>query len=107
MTTHQHTRSEGECWISYQFCLAIGPSLIRYPTIYWAPAGKKDSPEKYEVSLHPLFTLSTAPLLQGGREVADFVDFLKRKATNPVVISGEDEEEEAGEKEKSKDKQEL
>jgi protein disulfide isomerase family A protein 3 len=62
-----------------------------YPTIYWAPAGKKDSPEKYE----------------GGREVADFVDFLKRKATNPVVISGEDEEEEAGEKEKSKDKQEL
>ena len=37
--------------------------------------------------------------------MADFVDFLKRKATNPVVVSGEDEDEE-GEK-KSNDKEEL
>ena len=49
----------------------------------------------------PLVPLS----LQGGREVADFVDFLKRKATNPVVIAGEDPEKKK--KKKSEDKEEL
>jgi len=41
-----------------------------FPTIYWAPMGSKDSPKKY----------------QGGREVKDFVDFIKREATNPVEL---------------------
>lgn len=34
----------------------------------------------------------------------DFVDFLKRKATNPAVIAGEEEKKK---KKKKKDKQEL
>ncbi|XP_035667308.1 protein disulfide-isomerase A3-like [Branchiostoma floridae] len=37
-----------------------------FPTIFWAPAGGKDNPEKYN----------------GGREVDDFMSFLKRKATH-------------------------
>ena len=32
--------------------------------------GSKDSPKKY----------------QGGREVKDFIEFIKREATNPVII---------------------
>ena len=43
----------------------------RFPTLYWAPMGSKDSPKKY----------------QGGREVSDFVDYIKREATNPVELS--------------------
>ena len=53
--------------------------LPRFPTIYWAPMGNKDSPKKY----------------QGGREVNDFIEFIKREATNPVEI---------GEKKKKKKK---
>merc|ERR1712168_732636 len=52
-----------------------------FPTLYWAPMGSKDSPQKY----------------QGGREVNDFVDFIKREATNPVEL---------GEKKKKKKKKE-
>ena len=44
---------------------------FRFPTLYWAPMGSKDSPKKY----------------QGGREVTDFVDYIKREATNPVELS--------------------
>lgn len=53
-----------------------------FPTIYWSPMGSKDSPKKY----------------QGGREVKDFIEFIKREATNPVVIE---------EKKKKKKKTEL
>jgi len=41
--------------------------------------GSKDSPKKY----------------QGGREVSDFIEFIKKEATNPVEI---------GEKKKKKKK---
>ncbi|XP_029870129.1 protein disulfide-isomerase A3 [Aquila chrysaetos chrysaetos] len=41
-----------------------------FPTIYFAPAGKKQSPKKYE----------------GGREVSDFISYLKREATNTPVL---------------------
>jgi len=50
-----------------------------FPTIYWAPMGNKVNPKKY----------------QGGREVADFFEFIQREATNPVEI---------GEKKKKKRK---
>jgi len=43
-----------------------------FPTIYWAPAGNKETPKKYE----------------GGREVDDFIEFIKKEATNPVVLGG-------------------
>uniref|UniRef100_A0AAR2IUT1 Protein disulfide-isomerase n=1 Tax=Pygocentrus nattereri TaxID=42514 RepID=A0AAR2IUT1_PYGNA len=41
-----------------------------FPTIYFAPAGQKDQPRKYE----------------GGREVIDFISYLKKEATNPLVL---------------------
>lgn len=44
-----------------------------FPTIYFSPAGQKDSPKKYN----------------GGREVSDFVSYLKREASNPVVVPDE------------------
>ena len=47
--------------------------------------GSKDSPKKY----------------QGGREVSDFLDFIKREATNPVVL------EEGKKKKKKKAKTDL
>ncbi|XP_034541479.1 protein disulfide-isomerase A3 [Notolabrus celidotus] len=51
-----------------------------FPTIYFSPAGRKMSPKKYE----------------GGREVSDFLAYLKREATNPLVV-----QEEAKKKKKS------
>nr|XP_023657071.1 protein disulfide-isomerase A3-like isoform X1 [Paramormyrops kingsleyae] len=42
-----------------------------FPTIYFSPAGKKDSPIRYE----------------GGRDVEDFLNFLKKEATHPLVLS--------------------
>ncbi|XP_048883078.1 protein disulfide isomerase family A, member 7 isoform X2 [Brienomyrus brachyistius] len=42
-----------------------------FPTIYLSPAGKKDSPIRYE----------------GGRDVEDFLNFLKKEATHPLVLS--------------------
>uniref|UniRef100_A0A673ZFZ7 Protein disulfide-isomerase n=1 Tax=Salmo trutta TaxID=8032 RepID=A0A673ZFZ7_SALTR len=44
-----------------------------FPTIFFAPAGQKMSPKKYE----------------GAREVSDFVSYLKREATNPLVAQEE------------------
>jgi len=41
-----------------------------FPTLYWAPMGNKENPVKY----------------QGGREVSDFVKYIKEHATNPVDI---------------------
>uniref|UniRef100_A0AAY4B307 Protein disulfide-isomerase n=1 Tax=Denticeps clupeoides TaxID=299321 RepID=A0AAY4B307_9TELE len=40
-----------------------------FPTIYFSPAGQKQNPKKYE----------------GGREVSDFISYLKREATNPLT----------------------
>lgn len=56
-----------------------------FPTIFFSPAGNKQSPKKYE----------------GGREVSDFISYLKREATNPVVALEDDK------KAKKKKKSEL
>ncbi|KAM4747715.1 protein disulfide-isomerase A3 [Rhinophrynus dorsalis] len=45
-----------------------------FPTIYFAPAGSKQSPKRYE----------------GGREVNDFISYLKKEATNPPIIKEDD-----------------
>ncbi|KAG8440591.1 hypothetical protein GDO86_006368 [Hymenochirus boettgeri] len=45
-----------------------------FPTIYFAPAGSKQSPKRYE----------------GGREVSDFLSYLKKEATNPPVVKDEE-----------------
>ncbi|XP_072535579.1 protein disulfide isomerase family A, member 7 [Salminus brasiliensis] len=42
-----------------------------FPTIYFAPAGQKDQPRQYE----------------GGREVNNFISYLKEEATNPLHLS--------------------
>jgi protein disulfide isomerase family A protein 3 len=44
-----------------------------FPTLYWSPMGSKENPKKYE----------------GGRDVADFVSYIKREATNPVEVKDE------------------
>ncbi|XP_076846743.1 protein disulfide isomerase family A, member 7 [Brachyhypopomus gauderio] len=41
-----------------------------FPTIYFAPAGQKDQPRRYE----------------GGREVNDFVTYLKKEASHPLIL---------------------
>uniref|UniRef100_A0A8C9S0Z5 Protein disulfide-isomerase n=1 Tax=Scleropages formosus TaxID=113540 RepID=A0A8C9S0Z5_SCLFO len=56
-----------------------------FPTIYFSPMGSKQSPKKYE----------------GGREVSDFISYLKKEATNAPVVQ-EDEK-----KPKKKKKTEL
>lgn len=58
--------------------------IFRFPTIYWAPMGSKDNPKKY----------------QGGREVNDFIEFIKKEATNAVDVGEET-------KKKKKQKKEL
>ncbi|XP_061679111.1 protein disulfide-isomerase A3 [Syngnathoides biaculeatus] len=55
-----------------------------FPTIYFSPAGSKMNPKKYE----------------GGRELSDFVSYLKREAANPLVM---DEEPKKKKKKKSSD----
>ncbi|KAM4631433.1 protein disulfide-isomerase A3-like [Polymixia lowei] len=54
----------------------LGYDVQGYPTIYFAPAGKKDQPIRY----------------QGGREVKDLLKFLRREATHGLVLSGAREE---------------
>ncbi|KAM8862023.1 protein disulfide-isomerase A3 [Synchiropus picturatus] len=44
-----------------------------FPTIYFAPAGRKMSPMRYE----------------GGREVSDFIAYLKKEASNPLAMQEE------------------
>ncbi|KAE8618062.1 hypothetical protein XENTR_v10009261 [Xenopus tropicalis] len=56
-----------------------------FPTIYFTPAGSKQKPKRYE----------------GGREVSDFLSYLKKEATNPPVVK-EDEK-----PKKKKKKEEL
>uniref|UniRef100_A0A8C7M1W0 Protein disulfide-isomerase n=1 Tax=Oncorhynchus mykiss TaxID=8022 RepID=A0A8C7M1W0_ONCMY len=41
-----------------------------FPTIFFVPAGQKDQPRKYE----------------GGREVNDFLNYLKEVATHPLIL---------------------
>ncbi|XP_019934921.2 protein disulfide-isomerase A3 [Paralichthys olivaceus] len=53
-----------------------------FPTIYFSPAGHKMNPKKYE----------------GGRDVGDFLSYLKREASNPLVM-----QEEPKKKKKKKD----
>ncbi|KAF7657957.1 hypothetical protein LDENG_00019990 [Lucifuga dentata] len=60
-----------------------------FPTIYFSPAGQKTSPKKYE----------------GGREVSDFIAYLKREATNTIVV--QDESKKKKKKKKDDDKTEL
>lgn len=51
--------------------------------------GRKSSPQKY----------------QGGREVSDFIEFLKRESTNPFEL--EDGKKKKKKKKSKKDKEEL
>ncbi|CAL8375062.1 unnamed protein product [Arctogadus glacialis] len=44
-----------------------------FPTLFFVPAGEKQNPRKYE----------------GGREVSDFLAYLKKEATNPLVTAEE------------------
>uniref|UniRef100_A0A7N6FBR9 protein disulfide-isomerase n=1 Tax=Anabas testudineus TaxID=64144 RepID=A0A7N6FBR9_ANATE len=53
-----------------------GYDVQGYPTIYFAPVGKKDEPIRYE----------------GGREVQDFLKFLKREASHSLAFSGSKDE---------------
>ncbi|XP_017330169.1 protein disulfide-isomerase A3 [Ictalurus punctatus] len=55
-----------------------------FPTIYFSPAGQKQNPKRYE----------------GGREVSDFISYLKKEASNPLVVK-EDEEKKKSKKKKS------
>ncbi|XP_076877596.1 protein disulfide-isomerase A3 [Brachyhypopomus gauderio] len=59
-----------------------------FPTIYFSPAGQKQNPKRYE----------------GGREVSDFISYLKKEASNPLVAK---DTEEKKSKKKKKDKSEL
>ncbi|KAK1804394.1 hypothetical protein P4O66_020422 [Electrophorus voltai] len=60
-----------------------------FPTIYFSPAGQKQNPKRYE----------------GGREVSDFISYLKKEASNPLVVK--DAEETKKKKKKKDDKSEL
>lgn len=62
-----------------------------FPTIYWAPMGRKDSPKKYE----------------GGREVSDFIDFLKRESTNPFELEDVQKKKKKKKKKAKKDREDL
>ncbi|XP_036418541.1 protein disulfide isomerase family A, member 8 [Colossoma macropomum] len=53
-----------------------GYDVQGFPTIYFVPAGRKDDPKRYE----------------GPREMKDFLSFLKREATNSLVLNGVKEE---------------
>ncbi|XP_065148039.1 protein disulfide-isomerase A3 [Paramisgurnus dabryanus] len=57
-----------------------------FPTIFFSPAGQKQNPKKYE----------------GGREVSDFISYLKKEATNPLDVQEDDDK-----KSKKKKKSEL
>ncbi|XP_026155253.1 protein disulfide isomerase family A, member 8 [Mastacembelus armatus] len=54
----------------------LGYDVQGYPTIYFAPVGKKDEPIRYE----------------GGRELKDFLKFLKHEASHSLVFSGSKDE---------------
>ncbi|XP_034017088.1 protein disulfide-isomerase A3-like [Thalassophryne amazonica] len=51
--------------------IPLGYDIQGYPTIYFLPAGRKDEPIRYE----------------GGREVKEFLKFLKEHATRSLMLS--------------------
>ena len=58
---------------------------------------------QYTYDLYKCYILYTLYIEQGGREVSDFISFIKKNATNkPVVVEGEKEK-----KKKKKEKKEL
>ncbi|XP_078097604.1 protein disulfide-isomerase A3 [Mustelus asterias] len=59
-----------------------------FPTLYFAPMGKKQSPKKYE----------------GGREVSDFMNYLKKESSHPLAVPVEEKK---SKKKKKEDKEEL
>jgi len=68
----------------------VPPSLgVRgFPTLFFFPMGNKDNPKKYE----------------GGREVADFLKYLKRESTNGISkIAGDDKDKKKKKKKSKKD----
>ena len=81
-------------------------SVCRYPTIYFAPVGRKDEPIRYEVTLNVInnpprsYTYHLAPVghmmsslsSQGGRELKDFLKFLKRESSHSLQLGGSKEE---------------
>lgn len=50
----------------------LGYDVQGFPTIYFAPVGRKDEPVRY----------------QGTRELKDFLRFLKREASHSLMLSG-------------------
>ncbi|XP_041823260.1 protein disulfide-isomerase A3-like [Melanotaenia boesemani] len=56
--------------------IPLGYDVQGYPTIYFAPVGKKVDPIRY----------------QGARELKDFLKFLKREASHKLVFSGNRDE---------------
>ncbi|XP_007566541.1 protein disulfide-isomerase A3-like [Poecilia formosa] len=54
----------------------LGYDVQGFPTIYFAPVGKKDDPVRY----------------QGARELKDFLKFLKQEASHNLVLPGLKEE---------------
>nr|XP_020477138.1 protein disulfide-isomerase A3-like isoform X3 [Monopterus albus] len=56
--------------------IPLGYDVQGYPTIYFAPVGKKDEPIRYE----------------GVRELKDFLKFLNREASHSLVFSGSKDE---------------
>uniref|UniRef100_UPI00398E96A9 protein disulfide-isomerase A3-like n=1 Tax=Pristiophorus japonicus TaxID=55135 RepID=UPI00398E96A9 len=58
-----------------------------FPTLYFAPMGKKQSPKRYE----------------GGREVSDFMNYLKKESTHPLSVAAEEKKS----KKMKKDKEDL
>ncbi|XP_030266359.1 protein disulfide-isomerase A3-like [Sparus aurata] len=54
----------------------LGYDVQGYPTIYFAPVGRKDEPIRYE----------------GGRELKDFLKFLKRESSHSLQLGGSKEE---------------
>jgi len=62
-----------------------------FPTIYFVPMNKKDNPVKYE----------------GGREVADFMRYLKKNATKGIKSAGSDGQKDKKKKKKKGKKDEL
>uniref|UniRef100_A0A8C2DZ52 Protein disulfide-isomerase n=1 Tax=Cyprinus carpio TaxID=7962 RepID=A0A8C2DZ52_CYPCA len=73
-TSYHHSSN-----VLYSLALAIidfSLFFCRFPTIYFAAAGRKDEPKRYE----------------GAREVKDFINFLKLEASKPLVLNGVKEE---------------
>ncbi|XP_029022462.1 protein disulfide isomerase family A, member 8 [Betta splendens] len=52
--------------------IPLGYDVQGYPTLYFAPMGKKDEPIRYE----------------GGREFKDLLNFVRREASHRVIFSG-------------------